>query len=65
MIATETAKGIKFDFGDKVEFAIKQGKDYGIVCEIKLQPHTVMYLVVWSDKACKEHYEFELKKVAE
>ncbi len=63
MGAKKIAEGIVFDFGDKVEFDIKQGKDTGIVCEIKLTPGGVEYLVVWSDKECKSHYAFELKKV--
>lgn len=63
MTAKETAGLIEFDFGDEVEFVIKQGKDNGIVCEMRLQPGGVLYSVTWSDKSCKDHYGFELKKV--
>jgi hypothetical protein len=64
MKANEVAKQIVFDFGYKVEFAIKQGKDYGIVTNIKLGAGSVLYMVTWSDKECSPHYEFELIKAS-
>lgn len=63
MKAKTVAKGIEFDFGDRVEFDIKQGKDSGIVGEIRLSPGQILYSVVWSDKTTKDHYGFELKKI--
>lgn len=63
MEAKKVAEGIKFDFGDKVEFDIKQGKDTGIVGNIRLYPGGILYSVVWSDKSVRDHYDFELKKV--
>lgn len=63
MRALEVAKKIKFDFGEQVEFAIKSGKDIGIVGNIKLYPDDILYCVIWSDKSVKEHYDFELKKI--
>lgn len=63
MKVKETANLIQFDFGDRVEFDIKQGKDTGIVCEITLRSGSIIYLVCWSDKKSTSHYGFELKKI--
>lgn len=59
--AKKVAKMIVFDFGDKVEFNNKLGKDEGIVGNVRLYPGGVLYSVTWSDKRVLEHYEFELK----
>ena len=64
MSALEIAKQIKFDLQEEVEFAIKSGKDFGIVDEVIITPDGVLYGVVWSNKAHQRHYEFELKKKA-
>lgn len=54
----------KFTLGEEVEFAIKSGKDNGLVDEITVTPDGLLYGVVWSNKSHQKHYEFELNKVA-
>lgn len=63
MQAKLLAQQIKFDIGETVEFAIRSGKDTGIVGNIRLCPGCILYSVVWSDKSTRDHYEFELQKV--
>jgi hypothetical protein len=62
MTAKDVAKLIVFDFKEEVEFSIPSGKDTGIVDEIRLTPHGILYGVVWSNKSHQNHYDFELKK---
>lgn len=54
----------KFTLGEEVEFAIKSGKDTGLVTGILVCPTDLFYEVIWSNKSTQRHYEFELKKVA-
>lgn len=61
LAAKHLANIIKFDFGEEVEFAIKAGKDTGVVCDMILRSGGILYGVVWSDKSYKQHYEFELR----
>lgn len=63
MLAKKIANKIVFDFGDRVEFALRKSGDVGIVGEILLSPGQIQYKVIWSDKQVHSHYEFELKKV--
>lgn len=53
----------KFELEEEVEFAIKSGKDTGIIDEIIVTPQGLIYGVVWSNKSHQRHYDFELKKV--
>lgn len=61
----QTAKLIKtarFDFGDRVEYDNKIGKDDGIVTGLSLRPNGITYCIAWSNKSESWHYEYELKK---
>ncbi len=53
---------ILFDFGDRVIYANKIGKDEGFVTCLKICGDEVMYGVTWSDKKENYHYWFELEK---
>lgn len=53
---------IEFEFGDKVEFNNRVGKDEGIVIGMTLRPDGIRYAVKWSNKEEEWHYSIELKK---
>jgi len=56
---------VAFDFGDKVQFNNKIGRDEGLIVGIKAtMDGGMLYEVSWSDKKQSYHYAGELKSAS-